>query len=71
MYVCLCNGFTCRDVRKAIQGGATSVGGVFRACDARPNCGKCKDVILDYLAEAEAPARGTSLALPPAFVAAE
>lgn len=71
MYVCLCNGFTCRDVRKAIGEGASSVGGVFRACDARPNCGRCKEVIRDYLAEAEPAVPALPALLNPALVAAE
>ena len=71
MYVCLCNGFTCRDVRRVIGEGASSVGGVFRACEARPNCGRCKEVIKDYLAEAKAPATAVSAALQPARMAAE
>jgi len=70
MYVCLCNGFTCRDVRKAIGEGAKTVGGVFRACDARPNCGRCKEVIQDYLAEARPTvARLPALADPPLMAA--
>ncbi|WP_322099704.1 (2Fe-2S)-binding protein [Aquibaculum arenosum] len=38
MYVCLCNGFTCRDVRRVVGEGAASVAAVYLACGARPNC---------------------------------
>ena len=71
MYVCLCNGFTCRDVRKAIGEGAATVGGVFRACDARPNCGRCKEAIQDYLAEAKPATRAVPLLFQPTLIAAE
>lgn len=71
MYVCLCNGFTCRDVRSAIGSGARSVGAVYRACGVKPNCGRCKETIRELLNEGgarEAPLPGL---FGPALVAAE
>lgn len=40
MFVCLCNGFTERQVRECLQDGARSVAGVYR-CLGKPQCGKC------------------------------
>lgn len=52
MYVCLCNGFTCRDVRKAAADGAASVVGVHRALGTMPQCGRCGPTILGLVEEA-------------------
>ena len=41
MYICLCHGFTDRDVRGAIAGGCRSVAAVYRHLADRPQCGKC------------------------------
>ena len=40
MFVCLCNGFTERQVRECLDGGTRSVAGVYR-CLGKPQCGKC------------------------------
>ena len=41
MYVCNCNGIREREVRAAIEAGATRPAEVFMACDARPQCARC------------------------------
>ena len=41
MYVCNCNGIREREVRAAIDAGATRPADVFRACQSRPQCAKC------------------------------
>ena len=41
MYVCNCNGIRERDVRAAIESGATRPSDVFRHCASRPQCAKC------------------------------
>jgi bacterioferritin-associated ferredoxin len=41
VYVCNCNGIRERDVRAAIEAGATRPSEVFRACEARPQCARC------------------------------
>lgn len=41
MYVCNCNGIRERQVRAAIEAGATRPSEVFRACDSRPQCARC------------------------------
>jgi len=53
MYVCLCNGFTCRDVRKAAGEGAASVMGVHRALGTMPQCGRCGPTILGLVEETQ------------------
>jgi bacterioferritin-associated ferredoxin len=41
MYVCLCNGFTDRQVRSLAATAQGSVACVYRALGVRPQCGKC------------------------------
>ena len=41
MYVCNCNGIRERDVRAAIDQGATRPVDVFRHADCKPQCAKC------------------------------
>jgi bacterioferritin-associated ferredoxin len=41
VYVCNCNGIREREVRAAIEAGATRPADVFRACQSRPQCAKC------------------------------
>lgn len=41
MYVCNCNGIREREVRAAIDSGATRPVEIFRACGARPQCARC------------------------------
>lgn len=40
MFVCLCNGFTERQVRECLRDEAQSVAGVYRSL-GKPQCGKC------------------------------
>ncbi len=41
MYVCNCNGIREREVRAAIEAGATTPAAVFRYRQCRPQCAKC------------------------------
>ena len=41
MIVCVCNVIRCRDVKAAAEKGAADVPGVFKACGAKPKCGRC------------------------------
>ena len=41
MYVCNCNGIREREVRAAIDNGASRPAEVFRACGSEPKCAKC------------------------------
>ena len=41
MYVCNCNGIRERQVRAAIDGGASKPAEVFRAHGCKPQCARC------------------------------
>lgn len=41
MYVCVCNAINCKTVRKAAEGGARSIAGVFKHAGKQPQCGRC------------------------------
>lgn len=49
MYVCLCHGFTERHVKRALDQGAASTAGVYRALECRPQCGKCVPYVRDMV----------------------
>jgi len=49
MFVCLCNGFTERQVRECLDNGARSVAGVYR-CLGKPQCGKCIGQVREMVA---------------------
>ena len=51
MYVCICNALNTRTVTQAIDDGAATVGQVYKACGAVPQCGKCKCTIREMLDE--------------------
>jgi bacterioferritin-associated ferredoxin len=51
MYVCVCKAVTSREVEAAIDGGASSVGEVTRACRAGGDCGTCHATIDKMLAQ--------------------
>ncbi|WP_081816751.1 (2Fe-2S)-binding protein [Fodinicurvata fenggangensis] len=71
MYVCLCNGFTCRDVRRSIEEGAGTVAQVYRAQGAKPNCGRCRETISDILTEERTSSDSLPLASSTLPIAAE
>jgi bacterioferritin-associated ferredoxin len=48
-YVCLCNGITDEEVRRAICGGARRPKEVYDAAGHRAQCGKCTPDILALL----------------------
>jgi bacterioferritin-associated ferredoxin len=66
MYVCLCNGFTDRQVLSVADEGCCSTAGVYRALGARPRCGKCVPTVLGILrrtgAAPDAPGEGAATA---------
>lgn len=53
MYICLCNGYTDRQVRNAAPRCAT-VADVYRALGAPPRCGKCVPMVADLRRDASA-----------------
>lgn len=54
MYVCLCHGFTDRQVKSAIEdGGAGSASAVYRHLECKPRCGKCVPYVRDMVDSAK------------------
>jgi bacterioferritin-associated ferredoxin len=45
MYVCICRAVCDREVEAAIDGGATTVEAVTKACGAGGDCGACHEEI--------------------------
>jgi bacterioferritin-associated ferredoxin len=55
MYVCVCEAVTDHDVRKAVEGGASSVSEVMHCTRAGTRCGKCRTE-LAQMVDTHAPA---------------
>jgi bacterioferritin-associated ferredoxin len=55
MYICLCNGFTDRQVRTIVEERASSVAQVYQALGCTPRCGKCVPVVREMLGRPAAP----------------
>lgn len=49
MYVCVCRAVTEREIKASIDGGATTVAAVTRACRAGGDCGACRGEIEELL----------------------
>lgn len=61
MYVCVCLAVNDKEVREAIEGGATTRHEVTRTCGAGGDCGAChgmiENMIEDHLEAAECPGK--------------
>jgi bacterioferritin-associated ferredoxin len=51
MYVCICNAFTCKDVRKLRDLGVSRSGQVYKKLGCKMQCGKCLETIDSVLKE--------------------
>jgi bacterioferritin-associated ferredoxin len=51
MYVCICNAFTCRDVRRVKSQGVSKSRQVYKKLGCRIQCGKCLETIDNVLKE--------------------
>jgi bacterioferritin-associated ferredoxin len=49
LYICLCNGFTDRQVRRSVEAGSASVSQVYKTLGCVPKCGKCVPMVRDML----------------------
>jgi bacterioferritin-associated ferredoxin len=49
MYVCLCHGFTEKQVRGAVSEGPCTVSDVYRRLGETPQCGQCVCTVLDFV----------------------
>lgn len=78
MLVCLCKILTERELRAAIHAGARSIGEVGAATGAGTDCGSCREMIAQILAdegvesrEPHPPALGRSVSTDPSHPAAD
>ena len=57
MYVCICKGITCGEIKQAVQNGACSMGEVRDLLGVGTQCGKCgkdaKALVKDTITSAE------------------
>ena len=51
MYVCICNAFTCKDVKKVRDQGVSKSGQVYKKLGCSMQCGKCLETIDSLLKE--------------------
>ena len=51
MYVCICNAFTCSDVRRVKSQGVSKSKQVYKKLGCRMECGKCLETIDNVLKE--------------------
>lgn len=65
MYVCLCTGMNCRQVKQAVAEGARSHAQVFLRNGLRPSCGRCRDTVVEMVRE-HAPCEQRAVASLPA-----
>ncbi len=49
MYICLCNGFTDRDVCRTATAAPGTIADLYRSLGARPECGKCVPYVRDLM----------------------
>jgi bacterioferritin-associated ferredoxin len=55
MFICICNGFTDRQIQVAVrQGEAHSVSDMYRCLGCRPQCGRCAPTVLKIMREPSA-----------------
>lgn len=54
MYVCLCLGFTDKEVKNALAEGRRSLGEIYACLGGKPRCGKCVGEVLALMACAPA-----------------
>lgn len=64
MYVCICNGITDREIRRAAQAGCRSVPEVTIRTGAGANCGSCLDAVASLLEHERAARMRRDLPLP-------
>jgi len=49
VYICLCNGFTDRQIRRSVEANGRSVAAVYKALGCAPKCGKCVPMVRELL----------------------
>jgi bacterioferritin-associated ferredoxin len=56
MFICVCHAISDREVRSAIEGGATTREEVTRSCRAGGDCGACHQTIEEMIEDHVVPA---------------
>lgn len=49
MYVCLCHGFTEKQVQQAASQGPCSISEIYRRLGETPQCGQCVCIVVDLV----------------------
>ena len=62
MYVCVCNAITDKQIRKAAEAGVRDLWALQAELGVASNCGSCKEVASDILAEYRGQDRRSQLA---------
>jgi bacterioferritin-associated ferredoxin len=52
VYVCICNALRKSQIIAAAKNGAMTVDAAYAACDAKVQCGQCRDEAHDVITEA-------------------
>ena len=55
MFVCVCNGITDKQIRRAVAGGASTVQDLRDALGVASQCGTCSDFAAELIEESRAP----------------
>jgi bacterioferritin-associated ferredoxin len=53
MIVCICNALNCRRFKDAAASGARDVPSAFKACEAKPRCGRCFETAEQVIKDAQ------------------
>lgn len=53
MYVCLCHGFTDKQVKDLARNGTQSAAKVYQHFGVRPRCGKCVPYVRDMIRDSD------------------
>ena len=70
MYVCICNGITDKQIRRAAKAGVRNLWGLQVELGVASNCGSCKEVAMDIIRdEVEASRRAEPVIYRPAATA--
>ncbi len=56
MYVCICNGITDKQIRKAARSGVSDLGGLQMHLGVATNCGTCSEAAMEVLQDSAAEA---------------
>ena len=51
MYICICHAITDKDIKQAIEDGATTMPCLAKQLGVSTQCGKCKSDVLDIIQE--------------------